>query len=189
MKPTCRTVSTGLVGTVAVPVSARSAAIAERMRNCENSSEAPPPHAATMPTGASEGLNIWPPIRGVSAVSVLQSPITRSPSKRPSREAGPGNRFTRMATSFLAASAAIPNVLRAIKAAGLGKTLRALFAKTRTHKGGGTTILPHGHAWRRHEGTRARARRLKQESRQIHQRSRADLDDLERRYRQLLERQ
>jgi hypothetical protein len=185
MSPKCRTVSTGLVGMVAVPVSARSAAIAERMRNCSNVSEEPQPSAATTPIGDAGEPSSWPLIPGANVASVQQSPITRSRSRTLAHWAGLWNAFMRMRTYVHVASAVIRLVRHGIRADGLRSTLRKLTLPKRQHHGGGKTPLPHGRQWRRHEGAGALARRLRQERTQIHQRSRADIRDLEARYHRL----
>lgn len=184
MKP-CHISSPAPVATDAVPIKGRPEATVRSTQQRLSRRVARQPPAATTPIGDSAGANTSTHTAGVSAASVPPSLTTSSPSRRRSRSGGHGSVSMRMTTWCLAASLVIRHVLRAIRADGVGKTVKRLTAPKRTHSGGGSTILPPGHHWKRHEGARARQRRLRQEHAQIQASSRADLEQLERRYRKL----
>jgi hypothetical protein len=83
---------------------------------------------------------------------------------------------------------AIANIRRSINRAGarLRARLGLLLAGRRTFQGGGSTLLPPGRKWKRHEGRRARGRHLRgalKESRTMTAKSLSELDTLEARYR------
>jgi hypothetical protein len=179
---TCRPDSTAPVVTAAALTPAPSAATARRMRASTSvSATSSGPQrtvAVTTSTGNGSGLRSSPVTPGVPAVVKLPKPTISSPSPTPDAAAGPGRRSTQTPTSVPSASRVIAAVRRWISRAG------ALLAPRRTHLGGGQTLLPPGRQWRRHHGQHERLRRLIHHERQQTRISCADLDRLERRYRE-----